>query len=179
MRLDHIAYRVKNREETTSFLKKAFGYEISDEFEIDFGDCKKALCYALIPPEKKNKKKNMSFISFISTEDADFHLPCEIFVSEGTKDSIVYNWVKERGGIGGIHHVAYQVASVKDVMDKWKKEDLAEFTTEEPIESSDLTQCFTKPHPLTGIIYEFIERKNKGFNVDNVKKLMISTEDIK
>jgi hypothetical protein len=54
-----------------------------------------------------------------------------------------------------------------------------EFATEEPIETYNLTQCFTKPHPLAVIIYEFIERKNKGFNVDNVKTPIISTKDIK
>ena len=83
--------------------------------------------------------------------------------------------MKERGGVGGIHHLAYQVGDVYEIMQKWKKEGLAEFTTENPISSGDLVQCFTKPHPITGIIYEFIYRTKKGFNVDNVKDLMRST----
>ena len=176
MRLDHIAYRVKDRDETAKFLERAFGYKISDEFKIDFGDSKVAMCYAMTPSERKNF--TLPFSPYVETNHSEYHLPCEIFVSEGSEGSIVDNWVKDRGGIGGIHHIAYQVKSVKEIMEEWKANNLAEFTTDEPIVSSDLTQCFTKPHPLTGIIYEFIERNNKGFNVDNVKKLMISTKDI-
>ena len=62
-------------------------------------------------------------------------------------------------------------------MEIWKKNKWAEFTTDEPITAEDgLVQCFTKPHNLTGVIYEFIYRTSKGFNVDSVKDLMKSTE---
>jgi len=175
MRLDHIAYRVSDRNKTSKFLSEAFGYKIEDDFEIDFGDGKFARCYAMIPPEKTIK--TLPFNHSIITPLAEYHRPAEIFVSEGTDGSIVDKWVKERGGIGGIHHIAYQVESVQEVMDDWKNKNLASFTTEAPITSEDLIQCFTNPHPLTGVIYEFIERKNKGFNISNVKKLMESTED--
>ena len=55
MRLDHIAYRVSDRNKTSKFLSEAFGYKIEDDFEIDFGDGKFARCYAMIPPEKTIK----------------------------------------------------------------------------------------------------------------------------
>ena len=38
MRLDHIAYRVKNRHKTAGFFEKAFGYSIGTEFQIKFED---------------------------------------------------------------------------------------------------------------------------------------------
>ena len=37
MRLDHIAYRVSNRDKAADFFIQAFGYSISDEFKINFG----------------------------------------------------------------------------------------------------------------------------------------------
>lgn len=175
MRLDHIAYRVSNRDKAANFFISAFEYSISDEFRIDFEDGTHANCYALIPPEKK---KRISILKYIDPLYAcEYHMAPEIFVSEGSEGSIVSRWVEASGGIGGVHHLAYMVKSVEKTMKKWTKKGLAEFTTEEPIISKDLTQCFTKPHPLTGVIYEFIERRDKGFNIDNVKKLMLSTEE--
>ena len=53
MRLDHIAYRVRNRYKTSEFLKEAFGYSIGTEFQIEFDDGSKADCLALEPPEKR------------------------------------------------------------------------------------------------------------------------------
>ena len=38
MRLDHIAYRVANRDETVEHLVKMFGYSIGTEFTINFDD---------------------------------------------------------------------------------------------------------------------------------------------
>ena len=68
------------------------------------------------------------------------------------------DWVNERGGIGGIHHMAYQVEDVRAVMDEWKGKGYAEFYTEEPIvcEDPNLTQVFTKPSELTGVILSLI-----------------------
>ena len=56
MRLDHIAYRVKDRYKTAKFLNDALGYTIETEFQIEFDDGSKADCLALIPPEKRMKR---------------------------------------------------------------------------------------------------------------------------
>ena len=63
-------------------------------------------------------------------------------------------------------------------MKEWREKGYAEFTTEEPLTCPGLTQCFTKPSNLTGVIYELIERDRdaQGFCKDNVKDLMESTE---
>lgn len=46
MRLDHIAYRVADREKTAAFLIECFGYRIAEDlpdgFEIEFEDGTKA-----------------------------------------------------------------------------------------------------------------------------------------
>ena len=69
--------------------------------------------------------------------------------------------------------------SVNDtfVMEEWKEKGYAEFYSKEPItcKDPDLTQVFTKPSELTGVIYEFINRQGAGFCKDSVKKLMEST----
>ena len=116
--------------------------------------------------------------SFYYFQNINYHLPPEIFVSDGSPDSIVGKWVAARGNIGGIHHLAYQVDSVEQIMKEWKEKGYAEFTSEDPMKCPGLTQCFTKPSELTGVIYEFIERGEHGFCKDNVMSLMQSTATI-
>ena len=173
MRIDHIAYRVSDRHETVKFFCLAFDYSVVEEFEINFDNGSAAKCFALQSPE--------SFASNNGTSVHEaYHLAPEIFVSDGDENSVVGKWVKERGGIGGIHHIAYEVDSVAQIMKEWIEKDYAEFTTKEPLKCPGLTQCFTKPNDLTGVIYEFIERdpQAKGFCKENVKDLMESTEEI-
>ena len=54
MRLDHIAYRAKDRRRTADFFERAFGYKIGTEFQIEFDDKSKADCLALVPPEVRH-----------------------------------------------------------------------------------------------------------------------------
>ena len=84
---------------------------------------------------------------------AEFHLPPEIFVSDGTPDSIVGKWVDRRDGVGGIHHLAYQVESVEKTMKECNEKGYAEFASEAPLTCPGLIQVFTKPSELTGVIY--------------------------
>jgi len=174
LRLDHVAYRVASRDKAAEFFMKAFGYKFQCEFEIFFDDEKKdkALCIALEPPEK-----TLSEIpwSCYGPNDVEYHLAPEIFVSEGTPGSIVGEWVKKRDGVGGAHHIAYQVENVEAKMKEWTEKGFADFTTSAPLKCEDLTQVFSKFHPITGVVYEFIERKQFGFCSQNVKQLMEST----
>lgn len=184
IRLDHIAYRVANRHKTVEFFKESFGYTEQTEFEIEFSDGSTAKCFALEPPEKA-KNALWAHLEYPNghtnhlTERVEYHLAPEIFVSDGTPDSIVGRWVAARNGVGGIHHMAYQVDDVQAKMKEWREKGYAEFTTEEPLTCPGLTQCFTKPSELTGVIYEFISRGTHGFCKDNVRDLMLSTADVK
>ena len=74
--------------------------------------------------------------------------------------------------------MAYMVDSVAKTMEEWQAKGLAEFTSEQPLTCPGLTQVFTKPSELTGIIYEFIEREEYGFCKDNVRALMESTRGL-
>ncbi len=183
MRLDHIAYRVADRHKTAKFFQDALGYKLQQEFDIDFGEGQFVKCLALEPPENVIPKGPWVYHGevivglFADPNEGyqDYHLAPEIFVSDGTPGSIVGNWVAARSGVGGIHHMAYQVDSVADTMKMWREKGYAEFTSEEPMRCPGLTQVFTKPSALTGVIYEFIERQEYGFCRDNVKALMEST----
>ena len=180
MRLDHIAYRVANRKKTAQFFIDAFSYKIEDDFELVFDNNETARCYAMGPPER-GKYLDIKFIQYFSGfahGPMQYHASPEIFVSEGSPDSVVGKWVEARDGIGGIHHLAYEVDSVKIQMEKWLRLGYAEFTTQEPMSCPGLVQCFTKPSELTGVIYEFIERSGKGFCKENVLDLMTSTEGL-
>lgn len=173
MRIDHIAYRVADRHKAVHFFCESFGYSVAEEFKVNFDDGSSANCFVLKSPEAFTLSNNVKTYG-------QYHLAPEIFVSDGDEDSIVGKWVAERNGIGGIHHMAYEVESVKDTMKEWLEKGYAEFTTEEPMACPGLIQCFTKPSILTGVIYEFIERdaSAKGFCRDNVKDLMESTEGL-
>jgi catechol 2,3-dioxygenase-like lactoylglutathione lyase family enzyme len=188
MRLDHIAYRVKDRYKTYDFFRKAFGYSLGTSFDIKFGDGTHADCLALLPPEDRpiDTREWDVLLADRPTEPLDeeaefhsYHAPPEIFVSDGGVGSIVGDWVAERSGVGGIHHIAYQVDDVLGTMKKWEEEGFAEFYTDEPIfcENPRLVQVFTKPSELTGVIYELITREGDGFCQNSVRELMESTDN--
>jgi catechol 2,3-dioxygenase-like lactoylglutathione lyase family enzyme len=183
MRLDHIAYRVKDKWQTARFFIDCFGYRIADDlpdgFEITFEDDSKARCLVLLPPEKTISEAPWTILSAPGeAKETSYHMAPEIFISEGSPGSIVEAWVQQRGGIGGIHHLAYQVNSVEEKMEEWRSKGYAEFTTEHPLSCPGLKQVFTKPSALTGVIYEFIERETHGFCKENVKSLMESTQNL-
>jgi hypothetical protein len=174
MRIDHLAYRVLSRELASKFFIDALGYKIEDDFRIDFDDGSCAKCFALSPGERSVAPASPDMWQVDSGSNV-YHMPPEIFVSEGTEGSIVNNWVLEKGGTGSLHHIAYQAVDVEKIMKKWVSNGWASFTTDGPIVADGITQCFTKEHEVTGIIYEFIYRTTKGFNINNVRDLMSST----
>lgn len=181
MRLDHLAYRVKDKHTAALFFAKHLGYKIVDTFDLKFDDGSTCKCFAMQPPEKHMKTAPLSFgeiwFNWMDEKLAgliNYHMAPEIFVSEGKPGSIVDNWVEKNGP--GIHHLAYEVQSVEKTMKEWQK-DGVEFLSEPLIcEDGSLVQVFTKPHPITGMTYELIERRSdKGFCRESVKSLMEST----
>lgn len=179
MRLDHIAYRTRDRIAAAKFFIDTLGYKLSEDipegFDIHFEDNSVANCLVLVPPEHTHHR-----ISEVVTNDShirgeEYHAPPEIFVSDGTEDSIVAKWVEDNGP--GIHHIAYEVESVSETMKVWRDEQGIKFLSEEPLQCPGLIQVFTEPHPVTGIIYELIERETQGFCQENVQDLMESTNE--
>jgi catechol 2,3-dioxygenase-like lactoylglutathione lyase family enzyme len=188
MRLDHVAYRVADREKTAKFFMDALGYSIQERFTIDFDDGTCAECIALEPPEKLPGTPWVTMqVHYQDTLEGMreklqlYHMPPEIFVSDGAPGSIVGDWVAARGGIGGIHHMAYQVDDVEAKMKEWQEKGYAEFSSDKPMicPEDKLIQIFTKPIDIIGgIVYEFIERSGHGFCNKNVKALMESSKNL-
>jgi hypothetical protein len=183
MRLDHIAYRVADKWKTANFFISCFGYHIPEDmpegFDITFEDGTMAKCLVLLPPEKKIESLPWTNLIPIDNQNIEYHIAPEIFISEGNDGSVVKDWVSRRDGVGGIHHIAYQVDNVQATMDEWKEKGYAEFSSPHPLSCPGLVQVFTKPSILTGVIYEFIERETHGFCKENVKNLMLSTKENK
>jgi 4-hydroxyphenylpyruvate dioxygenase-like putative hemolysin len=154
--IDHIAFRVADLEKAVAFYTEVMDFEVTDRFFIDFEDNTKARCAAL-------KAKDGRGIS--------------VFLSEGEGEGgVVKEWVKQHGN--ALHHIAYAVEDIKKEVAEMKAKKI-QFTTEDVLDSEELTQIFTKPAPETGIIHEIIQRKgSKSFSVANVKRLMASTKDL-
>lgn len=190
-RIDHIAYRVADRNKTAQFFIDAFGYKKQTEFELKFDDGSTTKCIALEPPEKP-PKGNWSQVpwttqAFVGLPPHDlktgteYHLAPECFISDGPPDSIVGKWVAARGGIGGIHHLAYQADDIQKEILRFKSAGV-KFLSEEPLVCPDdnLTQIFSAPiEILGGIIIELIQRGEKGFCQKSVANLMTSTKHLK
>lgn len=149
--LDHIALRVKDRDAALGVME-LMGFKKETSFTIHLEDGSVAQSYALTHPSS-----------------------VDLFLSSGEPDSLIGNWVTERGGIGAVHHLAFATDDVAGVMKDWSSRGF-EFCTPEPIVCPcevPLTQVFTKPDPSTGIIYELITRNgHPGFCEENVKRLM-------
>lgn len=188
MRLDHIAYRVRSRPDAVRFFCDAFGYRPQDEFEIVLEDGSKATCQSLEPAEKILSASEFSadHLHYVVGMDGmpaplyqEYHMAPEIFVSDGPPGSVIDKWVADWGrGIGGIHHLAFEVDNVQEKMDEWVAKGWL-FTTQAPLNCESLTQVFSLPNPVTGIIYEFIERRGqRGFCKENVARLMNSTSNL-
>ena len=160
MILDHIAYRVTNRKKAADFLEKTLKYTTNTEFEIVFDNKSTAECLVLEPNSSQNP---------------------EIFISDGTDNSVVGEWVQAQNGSGGIHHIAYRVNDIYAIVQEWK-ENGVQFLTEDVIDcpEDNMKQIFSKPLDiLGGLIIELIERQDKGFCQNSVKDLMTSTQGIK
>ena len=160
MILDHIAYRVTNRKKAAGFLAKTLKYTTNTEFEIVFDNKSTAECLVLEPNSSQNP---------------------EIFISDGTDNSVVGEWVQAQNGSGGIHHIAYRVNDIYAIVQEWKGNGV-QFLTEDVIDcpEDNMKQIFSKPlDVLGGLIIELIERQDKGFCQNSVKDLMNSTKGIK
>jgi 4-hydroxyphenylpyruvate dioxygenase-like putative hemolysin len=183
-RLDHLAFRVPDRHATVNFFQEAFGYKIQEPFKIEFDDGSTADCFALEPSEKTSPNLPWAVCPFVHDPDpavwkSVYHMAPEIFVSDGPPGSIVGEWVSKRGGVGGIHHMAWQVDNVEETMKLWKEKGWAEFTSDKPMVCEGVIQVFTKPLSVCGgVIHEFIKRDKQGFCKANVRALMASTKDM-
>ena len=178
-RIDHLAFRTLDRKKCVDFFIEALGYQFADEFPIVLEKYDTATCTVLEPSTRTKGVLPWTAMIPVGTEQQEYELSPELFISEGTPGSLVHQWASKRDG-GGLHHIALQVpqdSSVKAEMDKWKQNGWVQgFTTDEPIVCNELTQVFSQYNPLLGVIFELIERKEAGFCRSSVRELMLSTK---
>ncbi len=155
-RLDHIAFRVIDIKPVVDFYIKSLGFRVVQIMEMDFGETK-ALSNVLNLPDT----------------------PFYIFVDQGLdENNIITKWVDRYGS--GLHHMAYLVDDIDSVSKAMRQEGMT-FTTNQVVDTGGgLKQLFSKPHPITGVITEIIQRYKKDvfFVQENVIELIRSTEDL-
>jgi len=191
-RIDHLAFRAFDKKKAVQFFKDALGYREQAEFTIYFDEKKTetAICTALEPSDRTKSDVLIPWMKMVplnhtydakgkitGTPEQKYVLSPEIFVSEGSEGSVVYNWCKQKGP--GLHHIALQVptgSSVEKEMERWIENGWAEegFSSD-VIKCNDLCQVFTRPSSILGVVFELIERKEAGFCKDSVRTLMESS----
>lgn len=186
-RIDHLAFRTLDRAKCVNFFIEALGYRFADEFPIVLDEEKNdiAQCTVLEPSNRNGKDlpwtaQMQLFLPSGTEVQQEYVLSPELFISEGTPGSLVHEWATNRNG-GGLHHIALQVpkeSSVEEEMKKWLSNGWVEgFTTESAIVCEELSQVFTRPSSVTGVIFELLERKEAGFCRSSVRELMLSTKN--
>lgn len=99
----------------------------------------------------------------------------KVVLLKGTSpESQVSRYVAEYGP--GVQHVAFMVEGIESVVSDLRERGLP-FDTD-VIRGPGLKQAFSRRDPVSGMMFELIERTgNEGFHDDNVKKLFAALEE--
>lgn len=147
--VDHLAIAVEDLEGAVNLYTKMLGF-VEKERRVTAG-------------------KKTAMESVVVTSDN-----LQIVLIKGTtEESQVTRYVKEYGP--GVQHVAFRVDDIEAVVADLKARGI-EFDT--PIlEAPGLKQAFTKREPVSGMMFEIIQRTGEeGFSEQNVQKLFESLE---
>lgn len=99
----------------------------------------------------------------------------QIVLLKGTsEESQVSRYIQQYGP--GVQHVAFRVEGIESVVSDLRERGLS-FDTEILV-SPGLKQAFSKRDPISGMMFELIERTGEeGFSDDNVRRLFESLEE--
>lgn len=158
IKLDHVAYRVKNGERM----------RFIDEFTN------------VVPYQEFKNFKVLNANAITTCIKLHNTLPV-IVVSEGLSDNSVVEQYCQKFG-SRVHHLAYLVEDIEKVVEVQKQRRVI-FTTEKIIGSAEegIQQIFTMPIETTNHIIEYIQRFggfDGFFTPSNITKLMKSTEKL-
>ena len=159
VKLDHIAYRVKQgeRKKKIAELKTLIPYREYKSFKVIIAN---------------------AITTCLKLTDA---FPV-IVISEGlSEDSVVSRYCQKYGS--RVHHIAYLVKDIDEIV-RIQRQRKVEFTTSEVIGSEEegIKQIFTIPTKTTNHIFEYIQRFGDFdgfFTPTNIADLMLSTENLK
>ena len=148
--VDHLAVAVDDLEGAVTFYRDRLGFQEMERRSIE------------------GRKTGMDSVVMKAGE-------LKVVLIKGTTpESQVTRYVQEYGP--GVQHVAFMVQGIEAVVADLKERGLA-FDTG-VIESPGLKQAFSKRDPISGMMFELIERTGEeGFTDNNVKKLFESLEE--
>lgn len=189
MFLDHIAFRcfLKDRIQCEKFITEALHYKKQEDFIVYFDDKHKddektiAVCSAF-EPKSRTAAKNLPRAIMVPSfeENQEYVLAPEIFLSSPKIDSpgnIIYDWCYAHGSAP--HHFAFGVpeGEILTEQQRWLQNGWCEkFSTDKPITCDNgLKQLFTPPSQLFGVVFEILERKDRGFCSDSLKTIFLSS----
>lgn len=148
-RIDHIAIAVRDIEAAVKLYEQVFGFELQIRREV-----------------------HGNFSGMLSAE-LNAGLFTIVLVQGTSPESQVSRYIERYGP--GVQHVAIAVENLEAVAHTLKDTG-AQFATE-IIRGDGLLQLFTKREDNTGMMFEFIERRDvSGFQPQNIQKLFDQLE---
>lgn len=147
--VDHLAIAVENLEEAVAFYRDQLGFQETERRTT------------------QGVKTGMESVVMIGG-------PLQVVLLQGTSpESQVSRYVAEYGP--GVQHVAFRVTQIEEVVADLKERGLA-FDTG-IIQGTGLKQAFTSRDPISGMMFEIIERTGEtGFQDQNVQQLFDALE---
>jgi methylmalonyl-CoA/ethylmalonyl-CoA epimerase len=150
-RIDHIAIAVKNIDEALFLYQDVFGFSLLKRREI------------------------VGVFSGMKSAELDAGGFSIVLVQGTSPESQVSRYIEEYGA--GVQHVAIEVDDV-EFLSETLKESGVEFATN-IIRGEGLVQIFTQREGNSGMMFEFIQRKNqtKEFEAGNIQQLFEQLEE--
>lgn len=148
-RIDHIAIAVNDINAAVEFYTSCFGLKIE---------------------QRRNIKGKYSGMNSAELNAGEFSI---VLVEATEPESQVARYINEYGT--GVQHIAIEVKNLHQTVMILRDRGVL-FATN-MIEGEGLIQTFTKRDPNTGVMFEFIERRNKtGFEAGNIQELFDQLE---
>lgn len=150
VRIDHLLIAVPDLEAASRFWTEAIGLRRADDYTVEIHD--------------------------------GSHVNCRVLEGDGNDFTIVLGqgvepWSEFTRKMTANGPVLHHIATAVDDLDAKAAELKAKgvpLMSEEPVESGDLRQLFTRRIPETGVVHEMIQRVGgrRGFASDNIRELV-------
>lgn len=149
-RIDHLAIAVRDLEEAVAYYSNTLGMTLVER--------------------RSTEGKRTGMVSAVMDAGA-----FKIVLIEGIgQDSQVSRFIQHFGQ--GVQHVAFEVENIEDTAASLQKAGMSFSTC--LLNGAGLKQIFSTRDPVSGMVYELIERVGEdGFEDDNVSSLFLQLEE--